>query len=50
MWNVILVCKQLISLNWFNFLCRQYGEKDAGEVGHVPPGWDQWNALVSPIF
>ncbi|XP_075963576.1 glucosamine (N-acetyl)-6-sulfatase (Sanfilippo disease IIID), b [Anarhichas minor] len=25
---------------------NQYGKKDAGDVGHVPPGWDQWNALV----
>ncbi|KAK5598528.1 hypothetical protein CRENBAI_008897 [Crenichthys baileyi] len=25
---------------------NQYGIKDAGDVGHVPPGWDQWNALV----
>lgn len=28
-------------------LCPQYGSKDAGGVGHVPPGWDQWHALVS---
>ncbi|XP_033978883.1 glucosamine (N-acetyl)-6-sulfatase (Sanfilippo disease IIID), b [Trematomus bernacchii] len=25
---------------------NQYGKKDEGEVGHVPPGWDQWHALV----
>uniref|UniRef100_A0A9J7YUB4 N-acetylglucosamine-6-sulfatase n=1 Tax=Cyprinus carpio carpio TaxID=630221 RepID=A0A9J7YUB4_CYPCA len=25
---------------------NQYGSKDAGGVGHVPPGWDQWHALV----
>ncbi|XP_034048062.1 glucosamine (N-acetyl)-6-sulfatase (Sanfilippo disease IIID), b [Thalassophryne amazonica] len=25
---------------------NQYGVKDAGGVGHVPAGWDQWNALV----
>ncbi|XP_035996516.1 glucosamine (N-acetyl)-6-sulfatase (Sanfilippo disease IIID), b [Fundulus heteroclitus] len=25
---------------------NQYGRKDAGDVSHVPPGWDQWNALV----
>ncbi|XP_010745082.1 glucosamine (N-acetyl)-6-sulfatase (Sanfilippo disease IIID), b [Larimichthys crocea] len=24
---------------------NQYGKKD-GDVSHVPPGWDQWNALV----
>ncbi|XP_029300100.1 glucosamine (N-acetyl)-6-sulfatase (Sanfilippo disease IIID), b [Cottoperca gobio] len=24
---------------------NQYG-KDVGGVGHVPPGWDQWHALV----
>lgn len=29
----------------FNFY--QYGRKDAGDIDHVPPGWDQWNALVS---
>ncbi|XP_026153954.1 glucosamine (N-acetyl)-6-sulfatase (Sanfilippo disease IIID), b [Mastacembelus armatus] len=25
---------------------NQYGKKDAGDVDHVPPGWDQWHALV----
>nr|XP_020443069.1 N-acetylglucosamine-6-sulfatase-like [Monopterus albus] len=25
---------------------NQYGEKEAGDVAHVPPGWDQWYALV----
>ncbi|XP_040026104.2 glucosamine (N-acetyl)-6-sulfatase (Sanfilippo disease IIID), b [Gasterosteus aculeatus] len=25
---------------------NQYGRKEAGDVGHVPPGWDQWHALV----
>ncbi|XP_029025052.1 glucosamine (N-acetyl)-6-sulfatase (Sanfilippo disease IIID), b [Betta splendens] len=25
---------------------NQYGAKDAGGAGHVPPGWDQWVALV----
>lgn len=25
---------------------NQYGSKLAGDVGHVPPGWDQWHALV----
>uniref|UniRef100_A0A1A8ITC6 N-acetylglucosamine-6-sulfatase n=2 Tax=Nothobranchius kuhntae TaxID=321403 RepID=A0A1A8ITC6_NOTKU len=25
---------------------NQYGQKAAGDVDHVPPGWDQWNALV----
>uniref|UniRef100_A0A3B3I1W4 Glucosamine (N-acetyl)-6-sulfatase (Sanfilippo disease IIID), b n=1 Tax=Oryzias latipes TaxID=8090 RepID=A0A3B3I1W4_ORYLA len=25
---------------------NQYGGKDAGGVAHIPPGWDQWNALV----
>uniref|UniRef100_A0A673KT16 N-acetylglucosamine-6-sulfatase n=1 Tax=Sinocyclocheilus rhinocerous TaxID=307959 RepID=A0A673KT16_9TELE len=25
---------------------NQYGSKDAGGVDHVPPGWDQWHALV----
>uniref|UniRef100_A0A3Q1HC38 N-acetylglucosamine-6-sulfatase n=1 Tax=Anabas testudineus TaxID=64144 RepID=A0A3Q1HC38_ANATE len=25
---------------------NQYGKKEAGDVGHVPPGWDQWFALV----
>uniref|UniRef100_UPI0037E96728 glucosamine (N-acetyl)-6-sulfatase (Sanfilippo disease IIID), b n=1 Tax=Semicossyphus pulcher TaxID=241346 RepID=UPI0037E96728 len=25
---------------------NQYGKKDGGDVGHVPPGWDQWHALV----
>ncbi|XP_019712006.1 glucosamine (N-acetyl)-6-sulfatase (Sanfilippo disease IIID), b [Hippocampus comes] len=25
---------------------NQYGDKKAGGVGHVPPGWDQWHALV----
>uniref|UniRef100_A0A3Q0S2S6 N-acetylglucosamine-6-sulfatase n=1 Tax=Amphilophus citrinellus TaxID=61819 RepID=A0A3Q0S2S6_AMPCI len=25
---------------------NQYGSKDAGSVGHVPVGWDQWHALV----
>ncbi|XP_074474712.1 glucosamine (N-acetyl)-6-sulfatase (Sanfilippo disease IIID), b [Sebastes fasciatus] len=25
---------------------NQYGKKDEGDVGHVPPGWDQWHALV----
>lgn len=25
---------------------NQYGEKEAGGVAHIPPGWDQWHALV----
>uniref|UniRef100_A0A3Q4G7S2 N-acetylglucosamine-6-sulfatase n=1 Tax=Neolamprologus brichardi TaxID=32507 RepID=A0A3Q4G7S2_NEOBR len=25
---------------------NQYGSKAAGSVGHIPPGWDQWHALV----
>ncbi|XP_077479073.1 glucosamine (N-acetyl)-6-sulfatase (Sanfilippo disease IIID), b [Stigmatopora argus] len=25
---------------------NQYGKKEAGGVSHVPPGWDQWHALV----
>ncbi|XP_068609013.1 LOW QUALITY PROTEIN: glucosamine (N-acetyl)-6-sulfatase (Sanfilippo disease IIID), b [Brachionichthys hirsutus] len=25
---------------------NQYGQKAVGGVGHVPPGWDQWHALV----
>ncbi|KAI5624415.1 glucosamine (N-acetyl)-6-sulfatase b precursor [Silurus asotus] len=25
---------------------NQYGINDTGGVGHVPPGWDQWHALV----
>ncbi|TNM92087.1 hypothetical protein fugu_019099 [Takifugu bimaculatus] len=25
---------------------NQYGQKDAGNVGHIPPGWDHWHALV----
>ncbi|TRY55326.1 hypothetical protein DNTS_009034 [Danionella cerebrum] len=25
---------------------NQYGSKDAGGAAHVPPGWDQWYALV----
>ncbi|KAM6903019.1 glucosamine (N-acetyl)-6-sulfatase (Sanfilippo disease IIID), b [Xenentodon cancila] len=25
---------------------NQYGKKEVGDVGHVPPGWYQWNALV----
>ncbi|CAJ1070023.1 N-acetylglucosamine-6-sulfatase-like [Xyrichtys novacula] len=25
---------------------NQYGKKDGGDVSHVPPGWDQWHALV----
>ncbi|XP_061117331.1 N-acetylglucosamine-6-sulfatase-like isoform X1 [Conger conger] len=25
---------------------NQYGQKEAGEVSYVPPGWDQWHALV----
>ncbi|XP_062870827.1 glucosamine (N-acetyl)-6-sulfatase (Sanfilippo disease IIID), b [Trichomycterus rosablanca] len=25
---------------------NQYGTMDAGGVAHVPPGWDQWHALV----
>uniref|UniRef100_A0A8D3C6X0 N-acetylglucosamine-6-sulfatase n=1 Tax=Scophthalmus maximus TaxID=52904 RepID=A0A8D3C6X0_SCOMX len=25
---------------------NQYGKKDAGDVSHIPPGWDQWHALV----
>lgn len=25
---------------------NQYGRKEAGDVGHVPSGWDQWHALV----
>ncbi|XP_023194227.1 N-acetylglucosamine-6-sulfatase-like [Xiphophorus maculatus] len=25
---------------------NQYGTKAAGDVDHIPPGWDQWNALV----
>ncbi|KAM9841775.1 glucosamine (N-acetyl)-6-sulfatase (Sanfilippo disease IIID), b [Aulostomus maculatus] len=25
---------------------NQYGKKESGDVGHVPPGWDQWFALV----
>uniref|UniRef100_A0A3B5A153 N-acetylglucosamine-6-sulfatase n=1 Tax=Stegastes partitus TaxID=144197 RepID=A0A3B5A153_9TELE len=25
---------------------NQYGKKEAGDVSYVPPGWDQWHALV----
>uniref|UniRef100_A0A3P9APY8 N-acetylglucosamine-6-sulfatase n=1 Tax=Esox lucius TaxID=8010 RepID=A0A3P9APY8_ESOLU len=25
---------------------NQYGKKETGGVGYVPPGWDQWHALV----
>ncbi|XP_060765464.1 glucosamine (N-acetyl)-6-sulfatase (Sanfilippo disease IIID), b [Neoarius graeffei] len=25
---------------------NQYGMNETGGVGHVPPGWDQWHALV----
>ncbi|KAJ8261122.1 hypothetical protein COCON_G00168450 [Conger conger] len=25
---------------------NQYGKKEAGDVAYVPPGWDQWHALV----
>uniref|UniRef100_A0A665V290 N-acetylglucosamine-6-sulfatase n=1 Tax=Echeneis naucrates TaxID=173247 RepID=A0A665V290_ECHNA len=25
---------------------NQYGKKEAGDVFHVPPGWEQWHALV----
>ncbi|XP_023141843.1 glucosamine (N-acetyl)-6-sulfatase (Sanfilippo disease IIID), b [Amphiprion ocellaris] len=25
---------------------NQYGKKEVGDVAHVPPGWDQWHALV----
>ncbi|KAJ0057556.1 hypothetical protein NL108_009320 [Boleophthalmus pectinirostris] len=25
---------------------NQYGRKEVGDVAHVPPGWDQWHALV----
>nr|XP_002731690.2 PREDICTED: N-acetylglucosamine-6-sulfatase-like [Saccoglossus kowalevskii] len=25
---------------------NQYGDKDAGGVEHIPPGWDWWNGLV----
>ncbi|XP_035039930.1 glucosamine (N-acetyl)-6-sulfatase (Sanfilippo disease IIID), b isoform X2 [Hippoglossus stenolepis] len=25
---------------------NQYGKKDAGDVSHVPPGWNHWHALV----
>ncbi|KAG7499573.1 N-acetylglucosamine-6-sulfatase-like [Solea senegalensis] len=25
---------------------NQYGKKEAGDVTHIPPGWDQWHALV----
>ncbi|KAG5834444.1 hypothetical protein ANANG_G00261570 [Anguilla anguilla] len=25
---------------------NQYGKKEAGDVDYVPPGWDQWHALV----
>lgn len=30
-------------------LSPQYGKKETGNVGYVPPGWDQWHALVSPV-
>ncbi|XP_075996301.1 glucosamine (N-acetyl)-6-sulfatase (Sanfilippo disease IIID), b [Genypterus blacodes] len=25
---------------------NQYGKKEGGDIGYVPPGWDQWHALV----
>lgn len=25
---------------------NQYGHKDVGGIKHIPPGWDQWHALV----
>uniref|UniRef100_A0A8K9WPS1 N-acetylglucosamine-6-sulfatase n=1 Tax=Oncorhynchus mykiss TaxID=8022 RepID=A0A8K9WPS1_ONCMY len=25
---------------------NQYGKKETGNVGYVPPGWDQWHALM----
>lgn len=28
----------------------QYGAEDAGGVGHVPPGWSFWYALVCDLF
>lgn len=37
------VCTVTQSVFWF-----QYGVGDAGSITHIPPGWDQWHALVSP--
>lgn len=36
------------SESWSVFF--QYGAEDAGGVGHVPPGWSFWYALVCDLF
>ncbi|KAJ8386021.1 hypothetical protein AAFF_G00178420 [Aldrovandia affinis] len=38
--------KQLYQTFYGGKYLNQYGKKGAGEVSYVPPGWDQWHALV----
>ncbi|XP_068430168.1 glucosamine (N-acetyl)-6-sulfatase (Sanfilippo disease IIID), b [Clinocottus analis] len=42
----VLLSKQKYQTFFAGKYLNQYGKKDAGDVGHVPPGWDQWHALV----
>ncbi|XP_036383342.1 N-acetylglucosamine-6-sulfatase-like [Megalops cyprinoides] len=38
--------KQLYQTFYGGKYLNQYGKKEAGEVSYIPPGWDQWHALV----
>ncbi|KAM9735039.1 LOW QUALITY PROTEIN: glucosamine (N-acetyl)-6-sulfatase (Sanfilippo disease IIID), b [Menidia menidia] len=42
----VLLSKQKYQTFFAGKYLNQYGKKEAGDVGHVPPGWDQWHALV----
>lgn len=42
----LLLCVSACDYNKSPVFCFQYGMNETGGVGHVPPGWDQWHALV----
>ncbi|XP_035391424.1 glucosamine (N-acetyl)-6-sulfatase (Sanfilippo disease IIID), b isoform X2 [Electrophorus electricus] len=42
----VYLSKQLYQTFYGGKYLNQYGASETGGVGHVPPGWDQWHALV----
>uniref|UniRef100_A0AAR2LE10 N-acetylglucosamine-6-sulfatase n=1 Tax=Pygocentrus nattereri TaxID=42514 RepID=A0AAR2LE10_PYGNA len=42
----IYLSKKLYQTFYGGKYLNQYGSKEAGGVTYVPPGWDQWHALV----
>ncbi|KAI1900930.1 hypothetical protein AGOR_G00054900 [Albula goreensis] len=42
----VYLSKQLYQTFYGGKYLNQYGRKDVGGVSHIPPGWDQWHALV----